>query len=422
VWQAANVREALRQWRRETAVPRELVEASSQAESKSEQAWRKLRAKNDWSAYRSFLEEVVRLKRQVAQAVGAKLQLSPYDALVDGFEPGMRSAQIDRVFSELKAFLPDYIARASERSKAKAPRQPVGPFPIEAQRALGLKLMAATGFDMAHGRLDVSHHPFCGGVPSDVRITTRYDEADFQSALMGVLHETGHAKYEQGLPGAWIEQPAGQARSMGVHESQSLLQEMQVCRSREFFAFSAPLIRQAFPAADAAALDPENLFALMTRVRPGLIRVDADEVTYPGHVILRYELEKALIDGSLSVAELPAAWDERMQQWFSRSTAGNDEDGCMQDVHWPSGAFGYFPSYTLGALIAAQLFAVAKKQLPGLQSGIARGELSALNDWLRERVWARASSVDTDTLVRDATGEALSAAYFRAHLDARYFA
>jgi carboxypeptidase Taq len=424
-WQSANVREAQRQWQRETAVPSDLVEAASVADSKSEQAWRKLRAQNDWKTYRPLLEEVVSLKRQVAQAIGAKLGLGPYDAMVDGYETGMRSADIDRVFGELKAFLPDYIARASEKTKAQSARKPVPPFPVEAQRKLGLELMAATGFDMKHGRLDVSHHPFCGGVPSDVRITTRYDERDFQSAMMGVLHETGHAKYEQGLPSAWIEQPVGQARSMAVHESQSLLQEMQVCRSLEFFEFAEPLIRRAFPASvqeDAGAFSAANLFALMTRVQPGFIRVDADEVTYPGHVILRYELEKALMEGTLSVADLPEAWDARMQAWFGLSTKDNYKDGCMQDVHWPSGAFGYFPSYTLGALLAAQLFAAAAREMPTLRRDIAQGSLTALNAWLGARVWSKASSVGTDALVREATGEPLSAKYFRAHLDARYFA
>ncbi len=283
--------------------------------------------------------------------------------------------------------------------------------------------MKLVRFHFANASHNVSHHPFCGGVPPDVRITTRYDEADFTKSLMGVLHETGHAKYEQNLPAAWLDQPVGRARSMSLHESQSLLQEMQVSRSREFLEFTAPLVAQAFPdlaAAQPTAFTTENLYRLYTRIKPDYIRVDADEVTYPCHVILRYDLEKRLVDGDMEVADLPAAWDAGMRDLLGISTADNHKDGCMQDVHWPAGLFGYFPTYTLGALTAAQIYAAARRAIPGLAAEIAAGRFEALNDWLRARVWGRGSFLETDALLTEATGAPLSAEPFKRHLEARY--
>jgi carboxypeptidase Taq len=340
---------------------------------------------------------------------------------MDAFEPGMQSARIDQIFGELEAFLPGAVEQASERQKS-APALPVrGHFPIERQRALGLALMAAIGFDFDHGRLDTSHHPFCGGVPDDVRITTRYDEADFTESLMGVLHETGHAKYEQGLPKAVRDLPVGQARSMGVHESQSLFQEMQICRGLPFLRFAERFVRDAFPEhASSPNLSAENLARLYTTVERGFIRVDADEVTYPLHVILRYRIESALIAGKLEPRDIPEVWNEHMTRALGLSTDGNYRNGCMQDVHWPSGAFGYFPSYTLGALIAAQLFESAERALPDLSGQIERGEFEKLNEFLRTRVWSRASLDDTNALIAQATDTPLSAAAFMRHVTRRY--
>jgi carboxypeptidase Taq len=426
-WEAANVREVKRAFTRETALPGDLVQASSLAESRCEQAWRTLRARNDWEGVRPLLAEVIARKREVAAALSDRLGLEPYDALLDGFEPGVRSAAIDRLFAELRAYLPGFIARAQERQQAGRERQPVlvpeGPFPIEQQRWLGLEVMKRVGFDFQHGRLDVSHHPFCGGVPRDVRITTRYDEADFAKSFMAVLHETGHAKYEQNLPGDWLDQPVGRARSMGMHESQSLFQEMQVSRSREFLELCAPLIRRAFPqpaARQPAAFTAENLYRHYTRVRPDFIRVDADEVTYPCHILLRYDLERRLIDGSLPLGELPEAWDAGMRALLGLSTGTDHRNGCLQDVHWPAGLFGYFPTYTLGALIAAQLFAAARRQLPDLSDQIRRGELDPLNQWLRAEVWSRGCLLPTEALIQAATGEPIGTRAFIAHLEARY--
>jgi len=422
-WQRANLREIKRTWQRATAIPSSLVEATSLVESKSEQAWRKLRADNDWASHEPFLRDVFAKKRELSQALSDRLGLEPYDALLDGYEPGAKSAAIASLFERLGAFLPNFIARVVEKQKSETVVRAVGPFPIERQRTLGIELMRRLGFDFKRGRLDVSHHPFCGGVPEDVRITTRYDDADFAKAMMGVLHETGHAKYEQNLPTRWLGQLVGRARSMSVHESQSLFLEMQVSRSREFATFAAPLLAEAFP--DSArrspqAFDPANLYTAATRVTPSFIRVDADEVTYPCHVILRFEIESALVRGTLEVRDIPDAWDERMQRLLGLSTRGNFKNGCMQDVHWPSGAVGYFPTYTLGALLAAQLFETAAREIPELRPALERGELGSLDAWLREKVWGQASQLETDALVRHATGRSLDTAAFERHLERRY--
>lgn len=422
-WERANLTEMQRAVTRAHALPTELVEATTRAEKRSEQAWRRYRHENDFVAYAPYLEEVVALKRQAAQAIGTKLGCSPYDALLDQYEPGITTALIDAVFADLRAFLPAFTDSVIERQKAAAPIEPAGPFEVNAQRSLGLQLMVCAGFDATAGRLDTSHHPFCGGVPRDVRITTRYDEHDFVSALMGVLHETGHAKYEQGLPSVWEYQPVGLARGMVAHESQSLLLEMQVCRGRDFLEFATPMIAAAFPESVAripAAFTVDNLSRLYTRVRRSFIRVDADEVTYPGHVLLRYDLERALIDGSLRVSELPAAWDEQMQRLLGLRTLGNDRDGCLQDVHWPAGLFGYFPMYTLGAVVAAQLFAAAERSDANLRQAIRRGDFSILDGWLRAAIWSRGSSTSLQQMLIDATGEPLNAVHFKEHLKRRY--
>jgi carboxypeptidase Taq len=422
-WQAANLREVKRAWVRATAIPSSLVEETSLVESKSEQAWRRLRAENDWASFAPFLGAVIAKKREVAQALSERLGLEPYDALLDGFEPGAKSAAIGALFDRLGEFLPSFIARVVDKQKSERVVRPVGPFPTDRQRRLGVELMRRLGFDFKRGRLDVSHHPFCGGVPEDVRITTRYDDADFAKAMMGVLHETGHAKYEQNLPLPWLGQPVGRARSMGVHESQSLFLEMQVSRSREFATFVAPLLAEAFsdPARRSpGAFAPANVYALATRVNPSFIRVDADEVTYPCHIILRYEIESALVRGTLEVRDVPDAWDERMTRLLGLSTRGNFKNGCMQDVHWPAGLVGYFPTYTLGALLAAQLFETAARDIPELGHALELGELAPLDAWLREKIWGQGSRLETDALVRHATGRSLDTAAFERHLERRY--
>ena len=422
-WQEANLAEMRHRWTHANALPADLVAAFSSAASACEMVWREARASNDFAAFQQAFEPLLALVREKAEAKSAALGLAPYDALIDGYDPGFTCAEIDVIFDDLAAFLPDFLALVLDKqSSATAPLRPEGPFPVAQQRALSRTLMERLGFDFDHGRLDESHHPFCGGISEDVRITTRYDESDFTSSLMAVLHETGHALYERGLPAAWRTQPVGDARSMSLHESQSLLMEMQVCRGAEFIGFAAPLMRDAF-CADGVAADgafaPENLHRLAIHVAPDYIRVDADEVTYPAHIMLRYRLEKALIAGDLNAADLPGAWQDGMQEYLALMPR-NDTEGCLQDIHWAGGDVGYFPSYTLGALIAAQLFESARRDIAELRANIAAGDFAPLMTWLGDAVHSQASRYTSQDLIERATGRPLGTDAFKAHLKARY--
>ncbi|MEE3183384.1 MAG: carboxypeptidase M32 [Pseudomonadota bacterium] len=418
-WQRANVLEMKRSFDTAMAVPVDLVTAYSKATSICEQTWRRLRAANDFKGVLSLLSEVVNLTRRRAQCLAEAKGLGRYDALFDTYEPGLRQTDVDPLFSSLSDFLPECIDSILARQQPVIPID--GPFTERRQANLGRLMMARLGFDFDHGRLDVSHHPFCGGVPDDTRITTRYNESNFLESLFGVLHETGHALYEQGLPSTWRNQPVGSSGGMALHESQSLFMEMQVCRSPAFIAFAAPHIRDAFGGDnESEKWSVDNLLRHVRKVGRGFIRVDADEATYPLHVILRYELEKALVVGDLDSADVPDAWDEKMRSHLGLSTTGNDADGCMQDVHWFSGAIGYFPTYTLGALAAAQLFQSATESIDDLPDSIALGEFGALVGWLRREVHSQGRLLATGPLIEKITGRPLGTEAFRVHLQDRY--
>ncbi|WP_426444897.1 carboxypeptidase M32 [Siccibacter colletis] len=414
----ANLREMQRHYQQAVLLPESLVEAKSLAGSRCEHAWRTQRPANDWEGFSANLKEVVKLSREEARLRAEAKGGSRYDALLDIFEPDMTSARLDVLFADLKSWLPSLLEKVTDKQAAANLVAPTGPFPIETQRDLGLDAMALLGFDFNAGRLDVSAHPFCGGVPEDVRITTRYDENELFSALFGVVHETGHARYEQNLPREWLGQPVALARSTAIHESQSLFFEMQLGRSEAFLQRLLPQIVSRF--GNQPAFEAQNYIAWNQRVKPGYIRVDADEVSYPAHIVLRYEIERALIDGDIEVDDIPALWDEKMQAWLGLSTKGNYRNGCMQDIHWTDGGFGYFPSYTLGAMYAAQLFHAARRALPHLDQAIAAGDFSALFDWLRQNIWQHGSRFSTSALMTNATGEDLNPLYFRQHLEARY--
>jgi carboxypeptidase Taq len=418
-WQAANLAEMRRDWTHASALPTALVEARVAAELDCEMTWREARAADDFGRVLPALQRLRDLMIEVAAAKGARLGAAPYDALLDEFEPGATAASVGALFDDLVGFLPGLIGEILEHQAARpAPLAPEGPFRQAAQEALAQELMGAVGFDFEHGRLDTSLHPFCGGTPDDVRITTRYAEEDFRRAIMGVLHESGHALYEQGLPQDWRRQPVGRARSLGMHESQSLLIEMQACRSREFMEFLAPRLRTAF-GGSGPAWEAENLYRLNATAARSLIRVDADEVTYPAHVILRYRLERAMLAGDLPLDDLPGAWRQGMAELIGVEP-DDDRDGCLQDIHWYCGLWGYFPTYTLGALTAAQLFEAAVREDPGIPAGIAAGDFAPLVSWLRRHVHGRASSVPTAALVQEATGGPLDVGVFRRHLERRY--
>jgi carboxypeptidase Taq len=418
--QRAALREFRRHYTNLTCLPAEFVERQTAAKMRSEQLWRALRPRSDWAGYLPALEGVIALMREEAAMRADVLGLEPYDALMEQYDPGNRAEVIAPLFEELKSFLVGFVPDALAAQDARLARSPLRPlsgnYPVERQRELGLAMMAAVGFDLTRGSLAVSHHPFCGGVPTDVRITTRYRTADFLSALMGVLHETGHALYEQNLPAEWSHWPLGKARGMAMHESQSLFVEKQLGRNPTFWDWALPMIEQHL----GERWTKEGILPHVHFVERGLIRVDADEVTYPLHVILRFELERDLVAGRLQPVDIPEAWDAGMRAYLGLSTIDNPADGPMQDVHWPSGAFGYFPSYTLGAMMAAQQWEALSRDHPSLDEDIATGNFQAINDWRRERIWSQASRGATPEILERATGSPLDAAHFVRHLRNRY--
>ncbi|WP_434360600.1 carboxypeptidase M32 [Parasalinivibrio latis] len=418
-FEQASLTEMERRWQQATVLPEKLVQQKSLAGSRCEHAWRTQRKNNDWEGFKENLKPVVELARQEALIRGAASGLSPYNAMLDLYEPGMTKEKLDPIFSDIKSWLPGVIEQIIEKQEQNQAIPLQGPFSEEKQNQLGLKIMEILGFDFNHGRLDVSTHPFCGGVPSDVRITTRYTDDDFTSSIMGIIHETGHARYEQGLPKQHASLPVGEARSMGIHESQSLFFEMQLSRSPAFVSMLTPLITETFGAKDNPAFSPENLLKIYTKVQKGFIRVDADEATYPAHVILRYEIERDLIEGLIEVDDIPAIWNRKMQEYLGISTEGNFTDGCMQDIHWTDGSFGYFPSYTLGAMYAAQFMASMRKTVD-VDACIHTQNLAPIWTWLKDNIWSKGSTRSTEELVIQATGESLNPEYFKRHLIERY--
>ncbi|OED44307.1 peptidase M32 [Endozoicomonas sp. (ex Bugula neritina AB1)] len=416
----ASIREMECEYTNATVMPDQLVRAKTLASSRCEHAWRAQRPDNDWAGFSKNLTDVVKLTQEEASIRAEQTGTTRYNALLNLYEPGMTTTQLDQVFSDMKSWLPTFIQEAVQLQKNKTIIKPEGPFFEQHQKALSHEVMTLLGFDFNHGRLDVSTHPFCGGVSEDVRLTTRYKNNDFVEALMGTIHETGHARYEQNRPDNRYL-PIGRYRSMGIHESQSLFFEMQLGRSSEFLAQLQPLIIKHLCHGEPKAFSNlPNLERIYTEVKPGKIRVEADEITYPAHVILRYEIERALIEGDIDVNDIPELWHQKMQESLN-ITIGNDyTNGCMQDIHWPMAAFGYFPSYTLGAMYAAQLFAALKQQHPDIKYLISQGNLSPIFEWLNTHIWSQASRYPTDELITRATGESLNEKYLKNHLQRRY--
>ena len=419
--QRSNLGEMKRRWQQSTCLPVELVQAKTIAGSKCEHAWRDQRQENDWAGFLPNFESVLNLAREEArcrQAAEPERFATPYDAMLDLYACGDSAEFISEVFGDLKSRLPTLIGEVVEHQKSRPKIQLAGPYPIPAQQALSHTLMDILGFDFNQGRLDASVHPFSTGDHGDQRITTRYNEAEFLQALLGTAHEMGHASYEAGLPSEWRNQPVGESRNMSIHEGQSLLFEKQIFIHRSFCDFLAPKIRSAFP--ELSHFNGEQLWQLNTQVKPDFIRVEADEVTYPMHIILRYEIESALINGDLEAADVPDAWNEKMQAYLGLSTAGNFKNGCMQDMHWTDGSFGYFPSYTLGAINAAQLFAHMKQGNAGLESQLASGNVGPIKAYLQENIWGKACFSESQQLMREATGQGTTANFLIDHIKARY--
>ena len=417
-WQIANLREMRRQRDHAIATPVSLISRLTKAASRAEARWLEARRQGKFELFAPHLEEVVNLVRDKAALLGQALNLAPYDALVDEFSPGITTADIDAMFKALSRRLPSLIRESIAVQESHPPLPLTGKFPPGKQKALIVEVMKAVGFPFDRGRLDESEHPFTEGVPGDMRVTTRIDPDDIFSGLLGALHETGHAMYDLGLPQEWRDQPVGRDRGMALEESQSLLIEMTVCRSRPFVRYVQPLLAKHF-GVSGPEWDIENIYTHLNRVKRGLIRVDADELTYPLHIMLRYEIEKQLLSGELAVRDLPEAWNAGMEQRLGIRPA-NDMEGCLQDIHWAVGSFGYFPSYALGAVIAAQLYESLRTDVPALDEQLARGEFGGLLDWLRTNVYGLGSKMLVQDLLKGATGKPLSATSFVRYVEAKY--
>jgi carboxypeptidase Taq len=417
-WPLANLHEMRRQRDHAIATPPSLIARLAKATSRAEVYWVEAKKANDFKILAPHLEEVVHLVRDKAALLGQARGLAPYDALVDGFTPGVSTADIDTIFKALSRKLPSLINEAIEVQAANPPIALSGKFSVSRQRSLSTDVLKALGFPFERGRLDESEHPFTEGVPGDIRVTTRFDLSDPFSGLLGAIHETGHAMYDLGLPMKWRDQPVGRDRGLALEESQSLLFEMNLCRSRSFVKYLRPLLEKYLQ-----VTGPEwgevNLYRHLIRVRRSLIRMDADELTYPVHIMLRYELEKKILEGSLPVADLPEAWNANLEQRLNIRPNG-DVEGCLQDIHWAVGHFGYFPSYALGAVIAGQLNEAMRAAMPALDEEVAAGHFNGVMDWLRDNVHGVGARLPIQELIKQATGKPLTAAAYLRYLEAKY--
>ena len=416
--QRANVREMRRAYDQAVQLPKAFVEAFAQARSKALVAWQQARTASDFSAFEPALSELIEMTRQKIAHLG--VTTTPYDVLLDEYETGMTVADYDPLFAGLKERLVPLLEATTEAQVTMDPISDLGNtrFPVEQQAAFCKRVSEAMGFDFEAGRMDASTHPFSAGLwPGDTRFTTRFDEQDPFSCLYAVMHETGHALYEQGLDANHRYTPRGDAVSLGVHESQSRFWENQIGRTPAFWKVALPWFRDAFP--DAPAFDESALNLVANRVEKGFIRVEADEVTYNLHVMLRYEIEKKIFNEGLSVSDIPNAWNSMFKSWFGLDVP-SDDLGCLQDIHWSMGAFGYFPTYTLGNLYAAQLLDAMRADLGDVDTLVESGDWAPLLAWLRPRIHERGSVVSPAQLIEDATGSAPRPEPFLNYIETKY--
>ena len=411
----ANLRELRREFDRATKLPVELVARESTACSLAKHAWADARKRSDFAAFAPHLETLLGIAREKSELWGYSGE--PYDALLEGYERGTSTAAVSELLDALRPELRETAARAVEKSASRAPGLPPGPYPITAQQLLNAEIAESIGFDFRAGRIDTTTHPFCTTLgPRDIRMTTRYDESDFTSSLFGVLHEAGHGMYEQGVPGEDFGLPSGTTVSLGIHESQSRLWENHVGRSRALWNRWYPKAQEYFP--QLADFPLEKFLDFLWRAEFSPVRVEADEATYDLHIILRFGLERRMLNGSLAVADVPAAWNESFRELFG-FTPENDQVGCLQDIHWSMGGLGYFSTYTLGNINAAQLFAAARRD-PAIAEAIDQADYAPLLAWLRKSVHAHGATLDPADLMQQATGSRPSARDYLAHLQSRY--
>ena len=415
----ALIRRARRDYERATKLPVELVAQISRVTAVAESAWVKARKKSDWSLFAPHLDEILSLKRDAAEHLG--YEDHPYDALLDAYEPGATKPRLEVMFEELKTGVVPLIRAVAERNQDGEDRTtPLkGAFDETAQEKFGREVISTFGYDWERGRQDRSVHPFCVSPgQDDVRITTRFDGGWLAPALFGTMHEAGHALYTQGVDPGYARTPLEGGTSMGVHESQSRLWENLVGRSRAFWSYYYPKLQKVFPEA-LSRVDSESFYHAINVLKPSEIRVEADEVTYNLHILLRFELEVALIEGSLSVADLPDAWNAKMEEYLG-IVPENDALGVLQDIHWADGLFGYFPTYTIGNVLSVQFFDAAVKTHPEIPVQMERGEFSTLLGWLRENVHRHGARYYPDELIREATGRPLDIAPYLSYLKNKF--
>jgi carboxypeptidase Taq len=417
--EGALVRRARRNYERAARMPAELVARTSRVTSVAEETWIRAREESDWSLFAPHLEEIISLKREAAEHLG--YEDHPYDALLDAYEPEAKKARLETMFEELKRGIVPLIRAVAERSRGGKDRGAIlrGAFDEARQEEFGRAVISAFGYDWERGRQDRSVHPFCVGPGhDDVRMTTRFDAKWLAPALFGTMHEAGHALYTQGVDPGYARTPLDGGTSMGVHESQSRLWENLVGRSRPFWSCYYPKLHAVFPKA-MEDVDVETFYGAINVLEPSEIRVEADEVTYNLHILLRFELEVALIEGTLSVADLPAAWNAKMQEYLG-IVPENDSVGVLQDIHWADGLFGYFPTYTIGNVLSVQLFDAALAAHPEIPEQIREGEFSALLGWLRDNVHRHGSRYYPHELIEQATGRPLDTAPYLSYLNDKF--
>ncbi|WP_303673210.1 carboxypeptidase M32 [Vampirovibrio chlorellavorus] len=413
----ALVREVGRNFDKSQKTPIELLQEIVETTAEAHKIWVEARANKNFKQFEPVLRKIVSLNQRMAEAQG--YEDSPYDALLDDYEPGLTVKQLDPQFQQLKAELVPLLKAI--QGSGYTPQTDFlhqGPFPQSDQLAFSEQVLKDMGFDFAAGRLDLAPHPFSSGTSSmDVRLTTRVDEYDVFSALSSSMHEGGHGMYEQGVNPALNRTPLAEGTSLGIHESQSRMWENLVGRSKAFWSHYLPKLQATFPALEG--VDLARFYHAINRVQPSFIRVEADEVTYNLHIMVRYEIEKALIEGTMNVDEVPEAWAAKMREYLG-ITPANDAEGALQDIHWSHGSFGYFPTYTLGNLYSAQFFNTAKQQNPTLEQDIAHGNLLTLKNWLNQEIHAVGKMESAATIVQRVTGEPLNARYFVDYLWQKY--
>ena len=413
---ASNVKEMRRQYNQAVKLPSDFVSQFTRARSDALIAWEQARAKSDFSLFSSHLKTLISLTRQKIEYLG--VQDTPYDVLLDDYEMGMTVADYDPLFVGLKSRLVPLLQEITN-SEVKLPKLPKEMlFSADEQEEFCLRVSRNMGFDFGAGRMDQSTHPFCAGIwPGDTRFTTRFDEKDPFSCLYAVMHESGHGLYEQGLPKEHSFSPRGQSVSLGIHESQSRLWENQIGRTTAFWRIALPWLKEEFP--DFPDWDAKTVDLLVNEVKPDYIRVEADEVTYNLHIMLRYEMEKLIFNQELSVEKIPETWNQMFEDWFGIEV-DKDSNGCLQDIHWSMGAFGYFPTYTLGNLYAAQLLETVSKQLGDIDTLVESGNWSGIQVWLRENIHQKGSQSSATELIEEITGSAPSPKPFLNYVENKY--